>query len=104
MDHLLNQTCLIYKIPSTPGDFGEVTWGASESVACRSVRIMKHRRDNMGNELQISLKLQISQRTVDIGAKIDFESRPYMVVSTSDWRGYDGELFGTLLFLQNYPT
>ena len=103
MEHLLNQTCTIFNTPSAPDDFGVVTWASSETTACRAVRTMKHHKDNQGNELEITLKLQISARTVDIGTKIDFESRSYLVSAIKDWRGYDGELFGSLLYLSNYP-
>jgi hypothetical protein len=103
MEHLLNQTCTIFNTPSAPDDFGVVTWASSETIACRAVRTMKHTKDNYGNELEITLKLQISQQTVDIGTKIDFESRSYLVSAIKDWRGYDGELFGSLLYLSNYP-
>ena len=106
MEHLLNQTCTIFNTPSAPDDFGVVTWASSETIACRAVRTMKHIKDtrnSQGNELEITLKLQISQKTVDIGTKIDFESRSYLVSAIKDWRGYDGELFGSLLYLSNYP-
>jgi len=104
MDGLLNQSCRIYKTPGNPDKFGKVTWGGFDTVVCRFVKTFKHYKNNQGNDVGVTCKFQVADRSVDVGTKIEFESKSYLVVDCKEWRDEDGELFGCLCYCSDYPT
>lgn len=102
MYDLLNQSCNIFKNPSTLDAFGKRTWGASDTVDCRFVRLSKLHKSNQGNDMDIVCKFQIADRSVNIGTKIEFETKFYVVKSVQDWRDQD-EVFGCLVYCSDSP-
>lgn len=103
MDELLNQTCKIYTGVGTPDKYGKVTFSSYNDTNCRFVSTFKHFKDSKGSEVSINGQFQLANQNVNVGTKIDFESKSYLVVGVEDWRGFDGELFGCNVLCSNYP-
>jgi len=104
MEELLNQTCRIYRTPTESNDgYGQITWGGFDLVICRFVKTAKHYKNSDGNDVNIVCKFQVSERSAEIGTKIEFNSLFYIVVDVKEWRGEDGELFGCICHCSNYP-
>lgn len=104
MEDLLNQEIKVYNTPGAPDPFGKQTWGGFETVPCRFVKTFRHYKDNQGNESAIRCKFQVSESRYEIGTKVEYLGKPYLLVECKDWVDEDGELFGSLLYCADYPS
>ena len=102
MYDLLNQTAKIYKQSTVMDAYGKRSWLASDTVDCRFVKTTKIYKSNTGKELNIVCKFQIADRSVDVGTKIEFESKFYIVELIKDWRS-ESDYFGCLAYCSNMP-
>lgn len=100
MIDLLNQTCTIYKNRTKEDRNSESSWGFTEVVDCRFINKKKYAPTKSGFQAIADAMFQISEQTLSPNDKIDFNNTSFKVVDCQDWRGFDGELFGSLVLVK----
>jgi hypothetical protein len=103
MHNLLNQTCTIYYSGVIDPITRKTTWDKSLSqiTDCRMVMINKLVGDK-GQETMATGKLTIADKLLNIGQRVDYNSKSYIVMSVKEWRDRT-DLLGCLCYLGDHP-
>lgn len=103
MINLLNQALRIYTTPNTNDEYGRMTFDDYIDVKCRFIRTSKFFKNQQGDDLNITAKIQSKYLKYFVGQVVEYDQVKYVIVSISDWRG-SNTAFGTLIYVKDYPT
>jgi hypothetical protein len=103
MLNLLNQKLKVYTTPNTNDEWGRMTFDEYKETKCRFVRTSKFFKNQQGDDLGITAKIQSKYLNYFIGQVVEYNQTKYVIVSINDWRGQN-TAFGTLIYVKDYPT